>query len=643
MRLRSAGYGERQMAAKADRMSASGARGEIHYELPQSAIPESRSAIIEWYHNTSAGLEQGFTIESAPGERRDGERLRVALALGGELRVEAVEGGKALEFRDDEGRRALHYDHLVVRDGAGRELEARMAAPEDGGEVWLEVDDREAVWPVTIDPTFTQQQKLEVPDAFDLFGFSVAISGETVVVGATRADFDRGAAYVFARSGEGWSLQQKLISSLRSPGDGVGWSVAISGETLVVGAATASDYRGRAFVFVRSGGVWSEQQALRASNRRMGAGFGTSVAISGETVVVGSPMGDAAIFGNQGTAYVFVRNSGVWSEQQILTASDPVGGDKFGSSVAISGETVMVGAPGDDSRGSVYVFARSGEVWSQQQMLTASDAAANDSFGNSMAINGETVVVGAVGDDGAAGIDQGAAYVFARSGGVWSEQQKLEASDAAANDLFGSSVVISGEMVVVGAPFDDGTAGIDQGAAYVFARSGGVWSEQQKLLASDAAVADQFGSSVAISGKTVVVGAPFDDGEGSTNHGSAHVFGPVPFNFSGFFPPIDNPPSVNVVNAGRAIPVKFSVSGDNGLDIFATGFPVSQQIACGDGAPASEIVQTVTAGEGSLNYDAESDTYTYVWKTEDTWAGTCRQLILRLNDGSERVAFFRFR
>ena len=176
----------------------------------------------------------------------------------------------------------------------------------------------------------------------------------------------------------------------------------------------------------------------------------------------------------------------------------------------------MVGAFIDDGaagidQGSAYVFVRSGGVWSQQQKLEASDAAADDRFGFSVAISGETVVVGAPGDDGAAGIDQGSAYVFVRSGGVWSQQQKLLASDAAADDDFGSSVAISGETVVVGAPWDDDATGFYQGSAYVFVRSGGVWSQQQKLLASDAAGGDAFGFSVAISGETVVVGA--DDGQ----------------------------------------------------------------------------------------------------------------------------------
>jgi hypothetical protein len=169
------------------------------------------------------------------------------------------------------------------------------------------------------------------------------------------------------------------------------------------------------------------------------------------------------------------------------------------------------------------------------------------------------------------------------------------------------------------------------------------FTQQQKLEASDPAAFDGFGESVAISGETIVVGAFADSGVAGDIQGSAYVFGPVPFDFGGFFPPVDNPPGVNVVNSGRAIPVKFSLSGDKGLNIFAAGFPVSQQIACDDGAPASEIEQTVTAGESSLSYDAESDTYTYVWKTEDSWAGTCRQLILRLSDGSERVAYFKFK
>jgi hypothetical protein len=537
MKLRSVGYGERPIGVSAARLATSGNR--IEYRRSLVGNDGAAGAITEWYVNTAAGLEQGFTLESAPGERRDGERLRVVLALEGDLRAQAEDAGKALEFKDGAGQRVLRYDHLVVRDGVGRELEARMEVRREEGEgqVWLEVDDRHAVWPVTIDPTFTQQQKLEASDAApgDQFGFSVAISGETVVVGAHRAASEQGSAYVFVRSGEVWSQQQKLEASDPASGDNFGLSVAISGETIVVGApfaggAAGSD-QGSAYVFVRSGEVWSQQQKLAASDPAPDDQFGFSVAISGETLVVGAR---SAAF-EQGSAYVFVRSGEVWSQQQKLLASDAASGDFFGFSVAINGETVVVGAPGDGgaagpSQGSAYVFVRSGEVWSQQQKLLAADAASRALFGSSVAISGETVVVGAPSDPGVGA--PGSAYVFVRSGEVWSQQQKLEAADAAQFDRFGTSVAISGETVVVGAP-----GASDQGSAYVFVGSGGVWSQEQKLEASDAAGDDVFGTSVAISGETVVVGTPFDD----RAEGSAYVFVPETPET-----PIDTPPTITL-------------------------------------------------------------------------------------------------
>jgi FG-GAP repeat len=257
MKLRSVGYGERPMGVSAARLTTSGSR--IEYRRSLVGNDSAAGTITEWYVNTAAGLEQGFTLQSAPGERRDGERLRVVLALEGELGAQAVEGGQALEFKDGAGQRVLRYDHLAVRDGAGRELEARMAVRMERGqgEAWLEVDDRDAVWPVTIDPTFTQQQKLEASDAAspDQFGTSVAISGETVVVGAPVAGGYAGSAYVFVRSGGVWSQQQKLAASDAAAGDQFGNSVAISGETVVVGAPVAGGYAGSASVLVRSGRV----------------------------------------------------------------------------------------------------------------------------------------------------------------------------------------------------------------------------------------------------------------------------------------------------------------------------------------------------------------------------------------------------
>jgi hypothetical protein len=316
MKLIGYGYGAQILPASAARLTAAGNRIEIHHQFP---TPDSQPPIVEWYVNTAAGLEHGFDLPAPPGVKPGREPLRVALALEGELRAEAVEGGQALEFTDDAGQRLLRYDHLVVRDGGGRELEARMAVRMEGGEgeVWLDVDDRDAVWPVTIDPIFTQQQKLEASDAAAgaLFGNSVAILGETVVVGAPR---DAGA----------------------------------TGSNL-----------GSAYVFVRSGGVWSQQQRLEASDAAERDLFGTSVAISGETVVVGTDGDDGPAGNDQGSAYVFVRSGGVWSQQQKLENPDPTGGEFFGISVAISGETIVVGTPEDEDgaagvdQGSAYVFA----------------------------------------------------------------------------------------------------------------------------------------------------------------------------------------------------------------------------------------------------------------------------------------------
>jgi hypothetical protein len=520
MKLHTIGYGERQIGVGVARLATTDNR--IEYTRSLLGDDTAEQEITEWYVNTPAGLEQGFTLESPPGERRDGERLRVALALEGELRAYMVDGGRALEFKDAAAQPVMRYDHLTVRDALGRELQARMAVRLERDEIWLEVDDRGGVWPVTIDPTFTQQQKLEGSDTEqDRFGVAVAISGETVVVGAPFVG--PGAAYVFVRSGGVWNQQQKLEPSDAAAGDLFGFSVAISGETIVIGAGhftgIGDDNPGFAYVFVRNNGVWSQQQKLAASDGTGGERFGRSVAVSGETVVVGAPGDDNGLGGFQGSAYIFVRSSGGWNEQQKLLASDATSGDQFGSSVTISGETVVIGAPEDDGgagfrQGSAYVFVRSSGVWSQQQKLLASDAAGGQVFGGSVTISGETVVIGR----------RTSAYVFVRSGEVWSQQQQLLPPDPVANNNFGASVAISGETVVVGADFDDGPTAQDQGSAYVFVRSSGVWSQQQKLVASDGAASDLFGFSAGISGQTVVVGALLDDVGASVDHGSAYVF-----------------------------------------------------------------------------------------------------------------------
>src|SRR5262249_47322605 len=216
------------------------------------------------------------------------------------------------------------------------------------------------------------------------------------------------------------------------------------------------------------------------------------------------------------------------TQRQKLTAVDGAGNDHFGRAVAFSGNTLIIGAPlkdviGED-QGSVYVFTRSGAAWTLQQKLTAQDGAAKSEFGFSVTISGDTVVIGAPLDDTGANRDQGSAYVFTRSGAVWTQQQKLTAQDGAANSGFGFSVAISGDTVVIGAPLNDIGASRDQGSAYVFTRNGAVWTQQQKLTANDGAANDSLGGSVAISGDTVVVGENIDKVGATEGHGSAYVF-----------------------------------------------------------------------------------------------------------------------
>jgi hypothetical protein len=386
---------------------------------------------------------------------------------------------------------------------------------------------------------WSEQQKLTASDGElgDQFGVSVAISGETIVVGAPGDNgagaSNQGSAYVFARTGATWAQQQKLTASDGAADDFFGVSVAISGETMVVGAFSddvgANIRQGSAYVFLRAGATWSEQQKLTASDGAASDAFGNSVAIDGETIVVGAQSDSVGTSSGQGSAYVFVRSGAVWSEQQKLTASDGLSGDFFGQSVAISAETVVVGAEADDltasDQGSAYVFVRAGAVWSQQKKLTSSDGAVGDHFGFSVAISGENIVVGALFDDVGANSNQGSAYVFVRTGSVWSQAEKLLASDGAFIDQFGQAVAISGETVVVGAPLDDVGTNANQGSAYVFACAGTQeWVEQAKTNASDGAANDNFGSSVAISGETVVVGAFRDDVGANVAQGSAYVF-----------------------------------------------------------------------------------------------------------------------
>jgi len=343
--------------------------------------------------------------------------------------------------------------------------------------------------------TWTQQAKLTAADAAagDQFGGSVAVSASTAVVGAPAKNSNTGAAYVFALP----TQQAKLAATGGAANSYFGYSVAISGSTAVVGAYGKNSVTGAAYVFTLSRGSWSQRAELTAAGGTANDYFGWSVAIYGSTVVIGAPGKNSLT----GAAYVFTGSGSTWTQQAKLTAADAAAGDHFGYSVALSGSTAVVGAPGKNTgTGAVYVFTGSGSSWPQQAELTASDPATTAYFGWSVALSGSAAVVGAPGNYNYTGT----AYVFTGSGSSWPQQAEFTGSGSAQGGKFGISVAITGTTAVVGAPLNNGGAG----AAYLFTGSASSWPQQAELTAADAATGDHFGNSVTLSGSTAVVGAP---------------------------------------------------------------------------------------------------------------------------------------
>lgn len=380
--------------------------------------------------------------------------------------------------------------------------------------------------------------------AEDDFGTSVALSGDTTLIG--NSSTVEPAGYVFTRAGSSWSEEQKLTAPDLATSAQFGASVAVFDDTALIGAPNDGDFsnsnHGTVHVFARSGSSWSEQQQLNAPGGAGGAAggaggesgegegtaqevFGIAVALSGDTAVIGA----SGYEDSRGAAYVFERTGSTWSLEQRLTADDGAASDFFGCSVAVDGDTIIVGSRYDTvgsnaSQGSAYIFERTGATWSQAQKLTADDGATGDSFGAALALSGDRALVGAYGHDSSSGSNQGSAYVFRRNGTTWSQEQTLVASDAAPSDNFGASVALAGDTALVGAPQDDVGTNTYQGSAYVFVHRGTTWSELQKLVAADGAVADHFGRAVAVSEDTALVGAAQDDVDSKVNEGSVYAF-----------------------------------------------------------------------------------------------------------------------
>ena len=406
----------------------------------------------------------------------------------------------------------------------------------------------EAALPTAFDFSSVLEQKvLEEPTTSarvsDQFGWSVAISDNKAVIGARLDDglggTDQGAVFVFEKNVSGtWQQVQKLVADDAGTSDFFGWSVSIENDEIAIGArlydGSGGTDQGAVYIFrSNSSGIWSQTQRIEASDAASSDSFGWDVSLSGDWLLIGSPFADSPA-ANSGAAYAFKRDSsGNWIEQQKLSPGDLQSSDDFGFSVSISGNYAVVGTPFDDdtagtNQGSAYVFELDGtNVWQQVAKLTPSDADAHDQFGWSVSISGGIAVVTSRLDTDTA-YREGSAYVFERDGsGNWHETFKVSNPNPGSNDWFGMSVDISGEVIIVGAEYDDSSGVTDAGAAYIYEReSDGSWTLQSELFASDGQSGDLLGGElrgVGISQGTALVGAWLDDDNG-TNSGSAYFY-----------------------------------------------------------------------------------------------------------------------
>lgn len=577
-------------------------------------------AISEWYVNNNDGLKHGFTLHRLPMSREQGPTqrgntplnsrrahnhehgrqappylpTRLTLGVTGGLASRPTVSDEAFYFRPTEVRPTLRYSGLRVWDAEGKRLPARMSAT--AGRLLLSLDPSDATYPITVDPII-QQAYLKASNSFPLmvFGSAVAISGDTVVVGAngeasgsTGVNSDQsdtgtreaGAAYVFVRENGRWTQQAYIKASNTEQGDSFGVPLALDGDTLAIAAVgedsgaagpdadqldNSAAGSGAVYIFVREAGVWSQQAYLKASNPDSGDAFGVALALGDDTLVVGATGESSSAsgvngnesdnsFGGAGAVYVFVRHNGSWTQQAYIKASNPDPGDRFGSSVDMDGDTIVVGAPEEGSSsatsnnnaalgsGAANIFERTSGTWQQTAFLKAPQPEMGDGFGAAVTIAGTRLAVGAPAEDSASpGVngDQtnnrlsaaGAVYTFLNQGGAWLFDAYLKAGVPGRSDLFGAALDLDGDRLLVGAPEQDGSAtGVNgneglrfrpgSGAAFLFENTSGEWGQTTYLKASNTDAGDHFGRVLALTEESLIVGARFEASPSSGINGS---------------------------------------------------------------------------------------------------------------------------
>ncbi len=517
--------------------------------------------------------------------------------------------------------------------------------------------------------------------ANDNFGFSVAVDGDYAIVGAYQEDEDTlgeatisnaGSAYVFQNVGGTWSQVQKIVASDRNNGDNFGYSVAISGNFIIVGAyhedenATGSETMsnsGSAYIFENVDGEWTEIQKIVASDRYTDDFFGASVSISGDYAIVGAHQEDENATGDQtlsnsGSAYLFKNNSGTWTEVQKIVASDRGDVDYFGYSVSISGDYAIVGAYLEDENaagsatlsnpGSAYIFKNNAGTWSQIKKLVASDRADEDFFGFSVAISGDYAIVGAYQEDENTGgtdtkANAGAAYIFGNNSDTWTQVQKIVAFDRGVGDQYGYSVSISGDYAVVGSSLEDEDENgnnnyFNAGSAYIYMNNSGTWTQARKLVPTDRANSDLFGSAVAVGGNYCIAGAYQEDHDADglaslSNAGSAYIFkNSVEINVKQNTTNIADGGNYNFghVNPGESSEIlEFTIENSGADNLELSGTPVVTV----SGANASDFVVDQTSISSTV-LPAETTTFTIVF-TPSASGSRIAEISINNNDADE--------
>lgn len=436
-------------------------------------------------------------------------------------------------------------------------------------------------------------------DAGAQSGASVAISGTTAVVGAPHANGDTGAAYVYTRSGVTWTYQATLTASDGAAADGFGTSVSISTDVssgnIAVGAPGHNSGAGAVYVFTGSGASWTQNPSL--SNAGNSGNLGTSVSIEGFVVAAGAPHASVSGRANVGVVVVFSFNGTSWTRTTVRpNGGQARTGGQFGTSVALSGNTLAGGAPNyhrgnKANSGALFIFANNGAGWTQQANLLPSNQSGLF-VGQSVALAGNTVVAGGPGASGS-----GRAYVYTRSGTTWGGLTTLAPVGGANGDQFGASVAVQGGIAIVGAPNATGAGGATSGKAYVFSTVG---VQLNTFVASDNAAGDNFGASVAADGGRAVIGAPLATaGGGGAGDGAAYVFQYQTTSVTTITSPA--PATTSLVG----VPYPVSVHVDH--DVGGSGIPTGTVTVTDDqGGTCDAVILLDANGDGTCNLTSTS-------------------------------------